>query len=709
MTMAAVDTLPHHLPAIPVAPRGRERPLPTPPSSFNLEPSPSSASSRAYSPPKYKASSQPLRRTRTHSSYLPSYINVRRILEQPRILATLISHLPWAAFHSLSSVCRDLRLLVTHPDYKDAILSEYVPGYRWALYNREAEQCRDVEIDMHDLSLLMLAQELPLHKHPMHALIILNSTFQLPDFIEPNSTSAKYVSLAQAHSRFVLLLQSMVHSSTFPMTPEESDGSVGWSSCRFTAEQRQSGVRELTFPAPLSYAKPTETVADALRAIPHNSKLHRKMSSFTNSQLSRSPTVASSDFQPLINGSKPKRRLSVFGGSMRALPPPAAPHTLKYYSSSWRRTMAQNRTGLPLTSISDDENDETFEPKFPHRRFVSVDIRHSSESSLSSPSPSSSRSITDYPPSPRITKDAALPQSPPAQGTASPHDLQMATSRLRAPILRVFVPCTELDEFSISSCEEQLMDAGLWDHLSAGDIVCNFGYVPPPDNEDSSQPSSGCSPDSSEGSGHRKKWLMFNGYCLVHYIPPSAPPVQNSITLPSPFYFSHILPPMTNPRYILALPPLSGSCSPSPSKRSRTNFAKQDNSMNLTLANLPTRVWSPHSPLGYAMVKKYVWLAKLPYAGFNVGAEGGEAPGEGWQGEWVLEAEGTREGKQSLLDALHPGDDGLGRRGLWEIVREKSGKGRLWMRLLNPNVDPVKIEMDYDNAHTPNSNNINRT
>ena len=48
----------------------------------------------------------------------------------------------------------------------------------------------------------------------------------------------------------------------------------------------------------------------------------------------------------------------------------------------------------------------------------------------------------------------------------------------------------------------------------------------------------------------------------------------------------------------------------------------------------------------------------------------------------MLEAPGTREGRAALLDALAgaPVGPGLRRRGLWEVVREKSGVGRLWLR-----------------------------
>ncbi|KIK16121.1 hypothetical protein PISMIDRAFT_686668 [Pisolithus microcarpus 441] len=51
--------------------------------------------------------------------------------------------------------------------------------------------------------------------------------------------------------------------------------------------------------------------------------------------------------------------------------------------------------------------------------------------------------------------------------------------------------------------------------------------------------------------------------------------------------------------------------------------------------------------------------------------------GEGWRGEWVLEAEGSTEGRQTLIDCLSgvSGDVFV-----WEMIREKSGGGRLWLR-----------------------------
>ena len=58
--------------------------------------------------------------------------------------------------------------------------------------------------------------------------------------------------------------------------------------------------------------------------------------------------------------------------------------------------------------------------------------------------------------------------------------------------------------------------------------------------------------------------------------------------------------------------------------------------------------------------------------------------GEGWYGYWVLETEGTREGRQALLDWL--GGEYAGPPREWELVRERSGvgkkdsKGTVWLK-----------------------------
>lgn len=602
---------------------------------------------------------------------------------------------------------------------------------------------------------LVVAQNIQLHHYPMHALNVTSSPLWMPGVTFEDELSRKFIALTQAHTRFVLLLQSLVHSSSTPPTPEDSDDLGSLSPTRFPGQP----VRELVFPPPLSFVASEGSQENSPTTPLAPGKLHKRSSSTatTRADPALNATRASIDMR---SRARNRLRNSIFGGGSKvALPPPSAtPRSLGYYGDSWKKTFKHKA----VTSMSDDEG-AMFELKTPHRRFASMNL--STDSSLSSPSPDS-RSVADHSSAPssyrgdvngnvagNSSRDRSTSRPPTAVSVpaarvsaSSPHDLIMATSRFRAPILRVFFPCTELDELSISACEDQLVDAGLWEHLSAGDIVCNFGYVPPPEPEEESTAPSPPSQNHSQahpqlqvqirpvqlGSGepisHRKKWLLFNGYCLVHYIPPSPPPIENCITLPSPFYFAHILPQTTNPIYILSLPPLPKTPSnspprsrlghglgyshghghnrnhslhysvnghhPSPSRSSGSSGSSSGHTtftdhhlqgLQLTLAHLPTRVSSPQSPLGFAVAKKYMWLARIPNAGYtsvSVAAASGGAvmPGDGWKGEWILEAEGTKEGRQNLVDALSAGENGECKRGMWEVLREKSGKGRLWMR-----------------------------
>lgn len=142
------------------------------------------------------------------------------------------------------------------------------------------------------------------------------------------------------------------------------------------------------------------------------------------------------------------------------------------------------------------------------------------------------------------------------------------------------------------------------------------------------------------------------------YTPPDAPPLTDPLSLPSPFYYAHIMPAgAPNPMFTVGrLPPC-------------------DDIPQLTLVHLSTKVRSPHSPAGYAVVKKYAWVARVVRQG---GGGLDDEVGEGWWGEWVLEVEGTKEGRQVLLDVLRgaAGEEKLE----WELVREKSGGGRIWLR-----------------------------
>ena len=79
-------------------------------------------------------------------------------------------------------------------------------------------------------------------------------------------------------------------------------------------------------------------------------------------------------------------------------------------------------------------------------------------------------------------------------------------------------------------------------------------------------------------------------------------------------------------------------------------------------------------------VKTYAWLATLEARLDAKLVEEGWMMNEGWAGEWVLQGEGTREGRAALQDMLR-GERGTRRQEReFEIVLDKSGSGRLWLR-----------------------------
>lgn len=150
------------------------------------------------------------------------------------------------------------------------------------------------------------------------------------------------------------------------------------------------------------------------------------------------------------------------------------------------------------------------------------------------------------------------------------------------------------------------------------------------------------------------------------------------------------LPPLVPPPHS-TLPPLPGE-----------RRAPKTQDVSLALIKTTSLVPSVLSPTGYVKVKKFAWTARIvrvraqlstlanPYSKNNPFGLLGQAEysyaqsqlphemGDGWLGEWVLEYEGTSEGREFLLAALEGKHLGSGM--AWEVRRERSGGGRIWMR-----------------------------
>ena len=559
------------------------------------------------------------------------------------------------------------------PAFKDVILSCFLPGARSLLHSKAPGRFVDVCVTVGDLNIFRrpsspylpfldpdtscidLSNEIGSHIYPLHALQF-TTEFDDPP---PLELLYKLQSLTIAHSKFVLLLQSLAHSSRRPVEPELEYNSPRRSNLQIPPP----GIKRLYFPEPLYYS-----ASPAIHRTP----------SFNRYKRSQCVQVVTGESRP------PAKKRSFLVRSKQPLPPPSLDFLIRQsYFSPWRRTL-QSSSSITMSELT-----------LPRRRRFH-NTSSMSDSSLSTSAPLSMIQESRGSPS-------ALRILTPLQ---SPHNIHLATSRSHAPILRVFEPCSELNDTSIAACENQLSDAGLWDHLSVGDVVCNLGYVPPsPLQEYDPMEDFGALTSASLRSRHSSlgnrsatddtAWLVYDGFGLVQYSPATEPPpLKDALALVTPYYYSHILPGSAHPFFTLDLY----------SRLARFRGFVNDPRGNVFPPPIPpkfelitvlTRVRSPHSAGGYAMVKSYKWVATIK--GIKTAISGDAEVGIGWlTDQWVLEVDGTLEGRRmldSLLTPLAPHIAGDWARGdlVWEVDRQRSNFHKTWFRCVHFRLTPSHV------------------
>ena len=476
----------------------------------------------------------------------------------------------------------------------------------------------------------------------------------------------------------MLLLQSIVHSCPYPIPPDPPGpaddnanglyGILNGSPAGVTAgPPPRIPSRELVFPAPLAYP----VVAS------HSKSAPRISPTFANSYISSRPrpTTTSSHNDNFNSPDGPrKRRLSLLSKNgvhpPMPPPPPEEPRAMKMYSDTWRR-----RSSIRLAPSGGLAHGRSFslDQVNPHLRQSNSNLNAVHQNGRTSRSSESISSF--YAPSPPFAfptmpnRSSHTPSPPPIFRAPSPldlsptpqtiHALRSSLSRTRAPILRVFVPTHALNSDALEACERQLRDSGAWEHMSVGDIVCNFGYVPgsvepSPDPEPLMRGTGinragggwggeigemeGYSSSESEDSLVRRNlvqnqgrrwssgsvlpsyppiyqhqqqtssWLLFDGEMLIPYTPPDLLHIPNPLSLPSPFYYSHLLAQHLNlnpnPRFVLDRLPIFAPILPQPApahgarhrQHSHSYSYGQRNGNGNGNAHTPTGVHVPQPP-----------------------------------------------------------------------------------------------------------------
>lgn len=221
----------------------------------------------------------------------------------------------------------------------------------------------------------------------------------------------------------------------------------------------------------------------------------------------------------------------------------------------------------------------------------------------------------------------------------------MPYSLEKAPLLRVFVPLTEIVQKwpsveGAAAAVRELEKCGAMRKLKLGDLVINTAIRAPKATE------------------HVLIYVPFTQHLLLplsYTFSPTGhlPPVVNAFQLPPSYYY----PFLPTPQIVyLDLAPFGEEALAS----LRLAYDRRD-----MIVASGARV----------SAKRY-----LHVAGFQVKSGDGAEPG--WEGFVSLESEGTAEGKNDIEKRLIGARGGRPIVGPWEVVRDKCMVGNIWLKLV---------------------------
>lgn len=74
------------------------------------------------------------------------------VLQEPRILARFLHYVPWHDFQSLALTCSACSNVLHRPKLRTAVLSRFVPGYRYCLHYADRDTVSSIDVQISDLS-----------------------------------------------------------------------------------------------------------------------------------------------------------------------------------------------------------------------------------------------------------------------------------------------------------------------------------------------------------------------------------------------------------------------------------------------------------------------------------------------------------------------------------------------------------------------------